>query len=596
MQRRCCTAAVRLLESDAHHGLALSEADAVEHERRHVRALRGAHALWPPIGTRDPEPFPDFRRQAREIGYDLILYRLLESKSESAKKALAALRAEPEVREAVALRKELAPKRPVPFDWLLGRLAEDAALTELGATAFQPITVLSTEIRERLFPGAESKARRAFVQAGARAKGSPRPRQWPCSRRASRARSFTAPRRKRGWRQALGKVLYPATVTDVCRRHGRIGARLCFVSLIALFAIACPARDAEHAPSSPGAAPPPGPEPDPFPAEQGAAPPAGAALSDDAPTCDHSQCGEAPMYPTEACADGRHIGGRGPCVRFVDGRCRWTRLICPEKHVGAECAPGDCGPAPVNSEWECADETVTGRMGPCLRGQSGDCLWTHRRCPYPGARAKATPPPPAPAPSPAPAPMHACQPLPSDAELSTWEVRSICAPGSGPAPPSFTRIRSLSDGTHIIESPRGCFRARYRRCYTKCLPPNVRIATPSGSVPIDSVSVGMPVWTLDGAGHRVAGVVLGVSSVPVRGPHHVQRIVLGDGRSVTASLLHPILGRRPIQELRLGETYDGATVERIEILPYEGDRTYDILPSHTGAYWANDILLGSTLE
>lgn len=192
--------------------------------------------------------------------------------------------------------------------------------------------------------------------------------------------------------------------------------------------------------------------------------------------------------------------------------------------------------------------------------------------------------------------MHACQPLPSDAELSTWEVRSICAPGSGPAPPSFTRIRSLSDGTHIIESPRGCFRARYRRCYTKCWPPNVRIATPSGSVPIDSVSVGMPVWTLDGAGHRVAGVVLGVSSVPVRGPHHVQRIVLGDGRSVTASLLHPILGRRPIQELRLGETYDGATVERIEILPYEGDRTYDILPSHTGAYWANDILLGSTLE
>jgi hypothetical protein len=33
-----------------------------------------------------------------------------------------------------------------------------------------------------------------------------------------------------------------------------------------------------------------------------------------------------------------------------------------------------------------------------------------------------------------------------------------------------------------------------------------------------------------------------------------------------------------------------------ELVPYAGDRTYDLLPAGpTGAYWANGILLSSTL-
>jgi hypothetical protein len=42
---------------------------------------------------------------------------------------------------------------------------------------------------------------------------------------------------------------------------------------------------------------------------------------------------------------------------------------------------------------------------------------------------------------------------------------------------------------------------------------------------------------------------------------------------------------------------DGSKVTLWELVPYQGSRTYDLLPAGaTGQYWANGILLSSTLS
>jgi len=42
---------------------------------------------------------------------------------------------------------------------------------------------------------------------------------------------------------------------------------------------------------------------------------------------------------------------------------------------------------------------------------------------------------------------------------------------------------------------------------------------------------------------------------------------------------------------------DGAKVTLWELVPYRGSRTYDLLPAGTtGEYWADGILLSSTLS
>jgi hypothetical protein len=42
---------------------------------------------------------------------------------------------------------------------------------------------------------------------------------------------------------------------------------------------------------------------------------------------------------------------------------------------------------------------------------------------------------------------------------------------------------------------------------------------------------------------------------------------------------------------------DGSRIASVERVAYSGGATYDILPAGaTGAYWANGVLLGSTLR
>jgi hypothetical protein len=71
---------------------------------------------------------------------------------------------------------------------------------------------------------------------------------------------------------------------------------------------------------------------------------------------------------------------------------------------------------------------------------------------------------------------------------------------------------------------------------------------------------------------------------------------LSDGRELYASPGHPTSDGRILGDLKIGHLLDGAYVNYVERLPYAGIATYDLLPSgDTGFYWANGILMGSTL-
>jgi hypothetical protein len=123
----------------------------------------------------------------------------------------------------------------------------------------------------------------------------------------------------------------------------------------------------------------------------------------------------------------------------------------------------------------------------------------------------------------------------------------------------------------------------------------VRIATPAGPVPIEAVRAGMTVWTTDVHGRRVVATVLATGHMQAPLGHVVARIVLSDGRSVTASPGHPTRDGRTVGDLRVGDRLDGAVVASVELMPYAGV-TYDLLPSGpTGTYLADGVLLSSTL-
>ena len=75
------------------------------------------------------------------------------------------------------------------------------------------------------------------------------------------------------------------------------------------------------------------------------------------------------------------------------------------------------------------------------------------------------------------------------------------------------------------------------------------------------------------------------------------RLIFDDGRELFASPGHPTADGRSVGNLAPGDLYDGASIVSAERVLYGEEATYDILPSgETGFYWANGVLLGSTLR
>jgi hypothetical protein len=129
-----------------------------------------------------------------------------------------------------------------------------------------------------------------------------------------------------------------------------------------------------------------------------------------------------------------------------------------------------------------------------------------------------------------------------------------------------------------------------------CLARGTTIATPGGPVPVESLRLGDPVWTFDGAGQRIPGRVIALGSTPVPTSHRVVRLRLADGRTLFASPGHPLLDGRSLGSLRPGDMVDGTAVVSADLIPYAGGATFDLLASGpTGGYLADGIPLSSTI-
>ena len=130
-----------------------------------------------------------------------------------------------------------------------------------------------------------------------------------------------------------------------------------------------------------------------------------------------------------------------------------------------------------------------------------------------------------------------------------------------------------------------------------CLARGALIDTPAGPLRVERLREGDAVWTVDAGGWRVPGVVTALGGMIAPAGHQVVHLVLADGREVWVSPGHPTADGRRVGDLRPGDELDGARVVSAELEAYRGGTTFDLLPSGaTGAYWANGILLGSTLS
>jgi hypothetical protein len=129
-----------------------------------------------------------------------------------------------------------------------------------------------------------------------------------------------------------------------------------------------------------------------------------------------------------------------------------------------------------------------------------------------------------------------------------------------------------------------------------CLAAGTLIDTPDGLVPVEKIHVGMPIWTTDKVGNRIIGSVIDTTKTQAPTSFQLTRITLEDGRSVAASPGHPAADGRALAYYRVGDVVDGASIVSIDSVTYLDSATYDILPSGPiGLYWANGILLGSTI-
>jgi hypothetical protein len=129
-----------------------------------------------------------------------------------------------------------------------------------------------------------------------------------------------------------------------------------------------------------------------------------------------------------------------------------------------------------------------------------------------------------------------------------------------------------------------------------CLTGGTMIDTPGGLIPVEELRSGMLVFTPDGMGNPVAVKITQISRTEVPAGFRVLEITLADGRVITASPGHPTSQGKALDAYLVGEMLDSSAVVRIQNVTYDGGATYDILPDGlSGCYWANGILLGSTL-
>lgn len=133
-------------------------------------------------------------------------------------------------------------------------------------------------------------------------------------------------------------------------------------------------------------------------------------------------------------------------------------------------------------------------------------------------------------------------------------------------------------------------------CGQNCLPGSTTISTVNGNIPISKLGKDDYVWSMNKKGQKILVPIKFISHIHTNPYHEVTHLKLSDGRCLYASKRHPTVNGC-ISELEYSGYYDGAKIESIQTIPYFNKTTYDLLPdSDTGFYWANNILIGSSLK
>ena len=187
--------------------------------------------------------------------------------------------------------------------------------------------------------------------------------------------------------------------------------------------------------------------------------------------------------------------------------------------------------------------------------------------------------------------LHALTLNASGGQSYTFQVRVGTPAGGTPAfqliSGSVNLYGNVNVASRVAAGPPNC---------PICLSATTLIETPLGPVRVTELKPGMEVWTSTREGARVAAPIVETGNTEVPAGHLMVHLQLADGRELWASPGHPNANGTPLGNLAVGSTLDGSKVTAWELVPYGGEKTYDLLPAGaTGTYWANGILLRSTL-
>ena len=177
------------------------------------------------------------------------------------------------------------------------------------------------------------------------------------------------------------------------------------------------------------------------------------------------------------------------------------------------------------------------------------------------------------------------------ADVYTWPIEDVCIPSSKEQPV----LTNLEDGTLLYKYADREFRGTPNRC--KCLPASAQILTSLGNVSIDLLKEGDKVLTVNLKGDKVEMPIKITNKVEVLGNHTMVLLELEDGRKIQVTPGHPsAIKIKNLGEFVVGDKLDGSSIVKVSDITYTEKFTFDILPEgETGFYWANGILIGSTL-
>lgn len=296
-------------------------------------------------------------------------------------------------------------------------------------------------------------------------------------------------------------------------------------------------------------------------------------------------CPAAPPADGSACTQPSSSSGIQPQI----AQCSWgddprsecrTSALCQASRTWAVTTPAaSCSTPPLPAA---CPALASGAIGPCsdatLSCYYGD--GTHCACSDCNSGAE----------------YPICQPI--DPPAWACQAPAMGCPASLPQAGSACSVEGQACGPSCvlaITCENGVWTWRRGQCPI-CAAPDTPIATPSGDVPISELRPGDLVFSVNESG-TVVVPILRVGKTPVFA-HHVVRVELDSGAVLKISPGHPTADGRKFGELVAGAPLDPLhTVRRAELVPYEFDATYDILPaSDTGRYFAAGAEIGSTLS